>query len=80
MAGGNFIFGIVAYIQEFTRMNCVREAIYYNATENDFTNCLRDSGLFDNGTTWIFTQFILIIISVMIASIIDGKKKNEKNF
>lgn len=75
MAGGNFVFGIVAYIQEFQKMDCVNKAIYHNMTEIDFFNCLNNSGLFDiNGTNWIFAQFVLIVISIVIASIIEGKK------
>lgn len=46
MAGGNLILGIKAYFQEFGRMDCIREAIYHNATENGFVQCVLDSGLF----------------------------------
>ena len=79
MAGGNLILGITASFQEFSKMDCIREAIYQNATENEFTNCIIKSGLFNvDNTTWIFAQFVLILISIIIVSIIEGKRKIKK--
>ena len=74
MAGGNLIFGTVANIQEFGKMDCVRQAIYHHATEDDLINCLNHAGLFDaGGITWISVQFILIVTSVLLAYIIEKK-------
>ena len=74
MAGGNFIFDIAAHAQEFQRMNCVREAIYENATEDHFTSCLKNAGFFDNNITWGSFQFILILISILVTYLIERKK------
>jgi len=76
MAGGNLLFGLVSYLQEFKKMNCVREAIYLKIPKNDFTTCLTDAGLLDSDGTWIFLQFILVLISIVIVSIVEGKRKH----
>ena len=78
MASGNVLFALVDYIDEFKRMNCVREAIYYNSTENKFTNCLQDAGFFDNGTTWVLAEFVLIVTSIVIGSFIEGNVRKKK--
>ncbi|MDE1765702.1 MAG: hypothetical protein KGI27_05410 [Thaumarchaeota archaeon] len=76
MAGGNFIFGLVSYFQEFGKMDCVRQAIYDKITENSFLVCLNGRGLLDpNGITWIYIQFILIIISIVATAFIERNKK-----
>ena len=76
MAGGNLIIGIQSTFQEFNRMDCINEAVYKNATENEFTNCILKSGIFDvDGINWIFAQFVLTIISIMVVSIIETKKR-----
>ena len=74
MGGGNFIFGIAAYFQEFGKMDCIRQAVYDHIAQNDFLSCLTHRGLFDVGSiTWISVQFILIVTSVLIAYIIEKK-------
>lgn len=75
MAGGNFIFGLVTYFQEFGKMDCIRQAIYHNLTESGLLTCLNNRGLLDpNGITWVYLQFILIIISVLVTAFIETRK------
>jgi len=78
MATGNVVFALVDYVDEFKRMNCVREAIYDNTTEDKFTTCLQDAGFFDNGTTWVLAEFILVVVSVVIGSFLEGSMKKKK--
>jgi len=74
MAGGNFIFGIIAYGQEFEKMDCIRQAIYQHATENGFLDCLINKGIFDVGSlTWVSVQFVLIVASILVAYTIEKK-------
>lgn len=74
MAGGNFIFGLASYFQEFGKMDCVRQAIYQKATQDAFLTCLNNRGLLDvGGITWIGLQFGLIVASVLIAYWIEKK-------
>lgn len=75
MAGGNLILGIIAYDQEFQRMNCVRQAIYEHATQDGFTACLKQTGFFDvyDSTNLIYLQFVLIMTSIVISYVIEKK-------
>ena len=80
MGGGNMIFGLAQNFQEFGKMDCVRQAVYQHITENDFLTCLTNRGLLDpSGITWIYVQFILIIISVVVTAIIEGRKLSRIN-
>lgn len=78
MAAGNVLFGTLSYLQEFKKLDCIRNAIYHNATEPEFTNCLLASGFFENGTTWILAEFILIVVSLVIGSFVEGSMKKKE--
>ena len=79
MAGGNFLFDIVSNVDEFKKVECIREGIYHNATEDNFTNCMINAGIFDsNGLAWIFLQFVLILASIVIASIVESKTAKKR--
>lgn len=78
LAGENMIFALQNYFHEYSRMDCIDKAIYHNATENGFTSCILKSGIFDDPTSWIFSQFVLAIATIVIGIIIEGKRRHKK--
>lgn len=79
IAIGNFSVGITSHFQESAKGSCISEAIYHNATEKEFIDCMVKFGSFDpNLINWIFVQSMLAIGSIIIISI-TNKQNKEKN-
>lgn len=74
MASGNLIFGVIQNYQDWWKMECVHQAIYNKSTEDNFLNCLMSHTGYDSDT-WIELQFILIVVSILIAYWIENRKR-----
>ena len=70
IATGNFSVGIKAHFQESASASCISDAIYHDATEPEFIECMLGFGIFDSNLIyWIFAQSMLAIGSIIIISI-----------
>ncbi len=79
IASGNLLLGLASYWDEQAKTVCFFNAIYDNATQKKTEECLLNAGLFDSGPVmWILVEFLLIFMSIVIASIIETWNKKRK--